>query len=143
MGLFDKLFGKKEVIPEAAPIVPKVKKPRVKKEKPVEPVLSEKDRATAAGEPYISVLKVDVDPANIHSGSFDLDWNEIFIAKLVKAGYMKKKEDTDQDIVDRWWTQICRQVVLELYDQEIADPENRDLRKMTTKDLGNGRTEVS
>ena len=30
-----------------------------------------------------------------------------------------------------------------IYEQAQADPEMRDLRKMNTKDLGNGRTEVS
>jgi len=32
---------------------------------------------------------------------------------------------------------------MEVYEQQQADPEHRDLRKMTTKDIGNGRTEVS
>jgi hypothetical protein len=136
--MFDKLknlFNKKV----EAPKVEAPKKPREKKQ----PELSAKEKATQAGEPYVSILSIDIDPNNVNAGAFELDWNDIFIAKLVKAGYMKKKEDTDQDIIDRWWTQICRQVVLELYDQQQADPENRDLRNVRTRDLGNGRTEVS
>ena len=34
-------------------------------------------------------------------------------------------------------------VTPEMYQQQQADPENRDLRNIRTKDLGNGRTEVS
>lgn len=136
--MFDKLknlFNKKE----APKTTEAPKKPREKKQ----PELSAKDKATQAGEPYVAVISMEVDPNNVNAGAFELDWNSLFITQLVKAGYMKKKEDTDQDIIDRWWTQICRQVVLELYDQQQADPENRDLRNVRTRDLGNGRTEVS
>jgi hypothetical protein len=143
--MFDKiknLFKKPEPL---APVV-KEKKARIPKEKKVEPQLTDKERATQAGEPYVNVLKMEVDPTNIHEGSFELDWNEIFIAKLVKTGYMKSKEDTDRDIVDRWFQDVCRTIVLEMYDQVQADPSNRDgrdVRNVVTKDLGNGRTEVS
>ena len=149
MGLFDKLknvFSTTEVETDKA--LPKPKKtPKMPKvEAPKKPELSAKEKATQEGEPYVNVLGMEIDPNNIHSGAFELDWNSIFITQLVKAGYMKKKEDTDQDIVDRWFNDVCRNVVLELYAQGQADPENRDtkdLRKMTTKDIGNGRTEVS
>ncbi len=136
--MFDKLknlFNKKlEAHKVEAP-----KKPREKKQ----PELTAKEKATQAGEPYINVLSMELDPNNIHEGAFELDWNSIFITQLVKAGYMKKKEDTDQDIVDRWFQDICRTVVLEYYQQQQADPDNRDLRNVRTRDLGNGRTEVS
>ena len=80
MGLFDRLFGKK---PEPVKVEePKVKKPRKPKEKKVQPELSAKEKATQAGEPYVNVLRMEVDPANIHDGSFELDWNEIFIANM-------------------------------------------------------------
>jgi hypothetical protein len=57
-----------------------------------------------------------------------------------------KDTDTDNDIVDRWWTNLCRATVLETFEQEMADPEKRvngDMRNVRTKDLGDGRTEVS
>ena len=141
MGLFDRLFGKK---PEPVKVEePKVKKPRKPKEKKVQPELSAKEKATQAGEPYVNVLRMEVDPANIHDGSFELDWNEIFIAKLVKTGYMKSKEDTDRDIIDRWFQDVCRTIVLEMYEQQDADPTNRDMRNVRKKNIGDGRTEVS
>jgi hypothetical protein len=144
MGLFDKLFGNKKPLPEpTTPSAPKVKKPRKPKEKKTEPVLSEKEIATQAGEPYVQILRMDVDPDDINSGVFELDWNEIFIARLVKAGYMVKKDDKDSDIIDRWWTQVCRNTALEVYEQGQADLTNRDVRPIQSRDIGNGRTEVS
>jgi hypothetical protein len=50
-------------------------------------------------------------------------------------------------IVERWFQTVCRNVALELYEQQQADPENRamatDMRVVRAKDLGDGRTEVS
>jgi len=139
MGLFDKL---KQVFSKKETPAPETKK-TTKAPKAKAPELTEKEKATAAGEPYVNILSIEIDPNNVNAGAFELDWNEIFIARLVKAGYMKKKEDTDRDIIDRWFSDTCRNVVLELYQQQQADPENRDLRNVRTRDLGNGRTEVS
>lgn len=116
-------------------------KPKVKKEK----VLSDKEKATLAGEPYISILKVEINPDNINDGAFDLDWNDKFIINLIKAGYKHKDTDTDSQIVDRWFQTVCRNIALEMYEQVVADPSNRDglVRPIQTRPLGNGRTEVS
>jgi len=105
------------------------------------PVKSEKDLATEAGEPYVAILKMDIDPNNLHQGAFELDWNEIFIARLVKAGYMMKREDTDAEIVDRWFQNVCRHVVMETWEQEEAMRKSGIYVKTT--DIGNGRSEVS
>lgn len=142
MGLFDR-FKKKPVEQAVEPV--KEKKPRKPKEKEpaVDANANAKDKATKAGEPYINILSLDIDPNDITSGAFELDWNEIFVARLVKSGYMMSKDDKDSDIVDRWFHQVCRNVVLEMYEQQQADPTNRDLREVKTRDLGNGRTEVS
>jgi hypothetical protein len=81
---------------------------------------------------------MEVDPENVSNGAFELDWNDFFVARLIKAGYQGK---TDQDIVDNWFRSVCQNVVLEIYEQEQADPEVRS--KNNRRDLGNGRTEVS
>ena len=155
MGLFDKLFGKKtEPIienhglpePEQTPEIPKVKKPRKPrqpKEKKVEPELSAKEKATHAGEPYIAITRVELNPDNINDGAFELDWNTKFVLNLIKAGYKQREDDSDQTIVERWFQYTCRNVALELYEQQQADPENRDMRVVSNRDIGNGRTEVS
>ena len=151
MGLFDKLFGKKisepikspepEVAKQPEPV--KVKKPRKPREKKKEQVLTAKEKATLAGEPYVAITKIDLDPNNINDGSFELDWNDKFVVNLIKAGYKQREDDSDQLIVERWFEYTCRNVALSLYEQQVADPSNRDLRNVVSKDLGNGRTEVS
>ena len=120
--LINKLFGTK---PDPATF----KDPKNKK--------SPKEIATAAGEPWVEVLGMDIDPTNPGDGAFELDWNDKFVANLVRAGYQGK---TDQDIVDNWFKAVCRNVIQENFEQEQADPTNRPSNR---RDLGNGRTEIS
>ena len=143
--MFEKLknlFKKQEVKP-----VVKKKETKPKQQKSSVPELTAKQKATAAGEPYIDIIKVELNPENINDGAFELDWNDKFVLNLIKAGYKQRDDDSDQIIVERWFQYTCRNVALELYDQQIADPDNRtegrDARVIRTKDLGNGRTEVS
>jgi len=141
MGLFDKIkdaFKKPEPVKAEKP--KKERKPRVKKD---EPKLSDKEIATQAGEPYVAIVKMELDPNDVNNGAFELDWNDKFVLNLIKAGYKQRDDDTDQLIVERWFQYTCRNVALELYEQQQADPANRDMRVVRTKDLGNGRTEVS
>lgn len=97
-----------------------------------------KDLATERGEPWVEVLSMQIDKDNPGQGSFELDWNDKFVANLIRAGYQGK---TDQDIVDNWFKTVCRNVVLETYEQEQADPELRRINNR--RDLGDGRTEIS
>jgi hypothetical protein len=128
MGIFDR-FRKKTAKLEA-------------KEKPAKATKSAKDVATEKKEPYVTVLSMDVDPDNLHAGAFELDWNEYFVARLVKAGYMMNKDDTDAEIVDRWFQNVCRHVVMETWEQEQAmNPSPQ--RYTQSRDLGNGRREIS
>lgn len=143
--LLDKIFPKQEETVKQ-PEPEKVKKPRKPRAKKQEPVLSAKQLASHNGEPYVSILRVDIDPNNINSGAFELDWNDKFVINLIKAGYKQREDDTDQIIVDRWFQTVCRNIALEIYEQKVADPtkrENDDLRRVQSRDLGNGRTEIS
>jgi hypothetical protein len=119
-----KIFKKNEPALASEPAKKKTKK-------------SEKELATERGEPYVAILGMDVDPENIHAGSFELDWNEKFVANLIRAGYVGK---TDSDIVDQWFQNVCRHVVMETWEQEQAMNPTRFTR---SRDIGNGRTEVS
>ena len=101
-----------------------------------------KELATEADEPYITVLRMDVDPENLHQGAFELDWNEKFVANLVRAGYMISKDDTDAEIVDRWFQNVCRHVVMETWEQEQAIIKGNAPGWVRTTDLGNGKSEV-
>ena len=132
MGLFD-VFKKKEEKPVEKPAAePKAKKPRKAKV-----VKTAKDLATEQNEPYVNIVSIEVDPANIGNGAFELDWNDKFVANLVRAGYKGK---TDQQIVDQWFQEICRNVVSEAYEQEQADPEQRTA---TRKKIDDNRAEFS
>jgi hypothetical protein len=122
-----KRFAKKKTKEAATPRAPKIEK-------------SAKDLATERGEPYVAMLSMEVDPENLHQGSFELDWNEKFVANLVRAGYQMRPDDTDNDIVDRWFQAVCRNVVLETWEQEQAMNPNRVVK---TRDIGDGRSEVS
>jgi hypothetical protein len=103
-----------------------------------------KEIATEAGEPYVSVVTVELDPNDVGNGAFELDWNEIFVAKLVKAGFMQKKDDTDAEIVDRWFQSVCRNILNENYEQwEANQPVDARPRRVDRNDLGNGRAEIS
>lgn len=133
-----------EPVPE--PVVEKPKKPRKPRQpKPKIVELTAKQKATQAGEPYIAIIKVDLDTNDINNGSFDLDWNDKFVVNLVKHGYKIRNDDTDAMIVDRWFQTVCRNIALEVYEQEQADPEKResDIRIIQQRDLGDGYTEVS
>jgi hypothetical protein len=126
MSLFD-IFKKKKAAPE------------VKKET-VKPKKSAKETATEKGEAYITMLSMEIDPENLGQGAFELDWNEKFVADLVRHGYMMNPNDTDADIVDRWFTDVCRNVVLETWEQEQAINPTRVVK---SRNIGDGRSEVS
>ena len=120
--------------------------PKEEKEKvirvPRAPEKTAKQIATENNEPYVAILTMDIDPENLHQGAFELDWNEIFIARLVKAGYMMKPTDADSDLVDRWFQNVCRHVVMETWEQEQAI-RNSGTQYVRTRDIGDGRTEIS
>lgn len=134
MAIFDFLKRKPK---ETEVEKPKAKTPTPKKK-------SAKELATEAKEPYISVIAVELDPDDVGNGAFELDWNEYFVAKLVKAGFMQKKDDTDAEIVDRWFQSICRNILNENFEQwEVNQPVDARPRRVDRNDIGNGRTEVS
>ncbi len=114
-------------------------KPAVKEKSKSRSKKTPKEIATAAGEPWVSVLSMDIDPEQINNGAFELDWNEKFIANLIRAGYQAKPNEEEHVIVDRWFQNVCRNVALETYEQEQADPE---IRYTQSRDLGDGYTEV-
>lgn len=117
------------------------RKPKTKTQqspKPPAPELSAKELATQRGEPYVAVIGIEVDYDKLQQGSFELDWNEKFVANLLRAGYVGK---TDADIVDQWFQNVCRHVVLETWEQDQAI-RNSGIY-VQSRDIGDGRSEVS
>jgi len=128
MGLFDRFLKKK---PEVKAEPPKKKK-------------SEKDLATERGEPWVSVTSVELDPENVGNGAFELDWNDKFITNLVRAGYQQQPNESEDVIVDRWFADVCKNVVAENFEQwEANQPFEARPRVIDRRDLGGGKTEVS
>jgi len=138
MGFID-IFKKKETIVK---ITETHKESKPKRKKVVEK--SAKEIATEKGEPWVSVTSVELDPDNIGNGAFELDWNEKFIVNLVRAGYQQKPGEEDAVIVDRWFQDVCRNVVQENFEQwEANQPYEARPRVIDKRDLGGGKTEVS
>lgn len=115
-----------------------VEAPKVEEPKPKPKKKTEKELATEAGQPYVAILNMDVDYNNLSYGSFELDWNDKFVSNLIRAGYVGK---TDADIVDMWFQNVCRNVVMETWEQEQAI-RNSGIY-VQSRDIGNGRSEVS
>jgi hypothetical protein len=158
MGLFDRLFGgddggkEKALValaqPAAIPETPKVPKPR-RSRRPKEPVVvpvsapvsSAKEAATLRGDPWVGVISVELDAENVGNGAFELDWNDKFLAQLVRAGFQRKPNEPESVIIDRWFQEVCRNVIMENFEQYEANIP-RDPRGIQRKDLGDGRAEI-
>jgi hypothetical protein len=74
--------------------------------------LSPKDRANRKNEPWVAVLNTHVNSDNIRNGFFELDWNDQFVLKLKQEGY-GEDGDPDEEIVDRWFRELCANVVVD------------------------------
>jgi len=89
---------------------------------------SPKDRATRRKEPWVGVLNTHVNQDNIRNGFFELDWNEQFVLKLKQEGY-GEDGDKDEDIVDRWFRELCANVVV---DGDFGGPINTGVIDINT-----------
>ena len=139
MAIFD-IFKKKTQTESIAVPATEVKKPKTK----TVGKKSDKELATEQGLPWVSVVQVELDPDNIGNGAFELDWNEKFITNLVRAGYQTKPGEDETVIVDRWFQDVCRNVVQENFEQwEANQPYEVRPRVVDRKDMGNGKVEVS
>ena len=74
--------------------------------------LSPKERANRKKEPWVGVLNTHVNKENVRNGFFELDWNEHFVLKLKQEGY-GADGDNDEEIVDRWFRELCANVVVD------------------------------
>ena len=78
----------KKTVAKKAPVKKTpVKKTVAEKPKLVVKAKSTKELATKKGEPYINITNIELNADDIGNGAFELDWNDIFVAKLIRAGY--------------------------------------------------------
>ena len=111
MGLFDKLGkamnrSRKDALKDVETPTPAPKKVK----------LTPKEQATKDGEPWFTVIGVEIDPDNPRNGAFELDWNEHFPTMLREHGLVG---DTDEDVVDIWFQDLCKQIALETYEDDV------------------------
>ena len=77
-----------------------------------EKTMSDKERATRKKEPWVGVIETHVNKENVRNGFFELDWNKYFIEQLRQQGY-GFEGDSEEDIVDRWFRELCANVVVD------------------------------
>lgn len=95
-----------------------------------------KEQATRKKVPWVDV-RANINQGDLRYGFFDLDWNEYFIAELVKHGY-GLKEDPEEELVDRWLRNIMNGILLESGEHEV-----RAAGFIKTNHLDDGRSEIS
>ena len=100
--------------------------------------LTPKERATAKGEPWVAVLDTHVNKDNIRNGFFELDWNDIFVLELKRAGY-GYDGDPEEEIVDRWFRDLAQNM---LGEAGVADPGRVGAGYINVTKLAGGKAEV-
>lgn len=100
--------------------------------------LEPKERATRKKEPWVGVLDTKINPDNPRNGFFELDWNEYFVLQLKQAGY-GFDADPEEEIVDRWFRDLCRDVASE----EGVDMTDRGSGFINVKKISEGKSEIS
>jgi hypothetical protein len=100
--------------------------------------LTPKERATHKGEPYVAVLETHVNKENLRNGFLELDWNDLFVLQLKQQGY-GFDGDPDEEIVDRWFRTLCRDIAGE----EGVDMTERGAGYINVKKIAEGKSEVS
>jgi len=64
--------------------------------------------------------KLAQEQEELANGFFELDWNEFFVLQLKQDGY-GADGDKDEEIVDRWFRELCANVVV---DGDFGGPVN-------------------
>ena len=82
--------------------------------------LTPKERATRKKEPWVGVINTHVNKENERNVFFELDWNQHFVLKLKQEGY-GVEGDPDEEIVDRWFRELCASVIT---DGDYGGPVN-------------------
>lgn len=87
----------------------------------------DKEIKTLNGEPYIAIKKVEFDKETSQY-MFEFDWNQHFIDELKDNGF---DGDTDEAIMDEWFTTFCTMVAADSEKVIVTDPD--DIRKVTKR----------
>lgn len=83
-------------------------------------------------EPWVNVVKTNVDSSDPKQGFMELEWNPAFIKFLMTHGYTGA---TTEEIVDAWFTDLCGSIAQQQIEQSkfVADadvlPKKRERSK--------------
>jgi hypothetical protein len=85
----------------------------------------DKKVANIKKEPWVTVVKIEMDPASGNVRFVELDWNEEFVKFLHSKNYRGR---SDSEIVNRWFNDLCRTVIIaEANDQDYGlEPNDED-----------------
>jgi hypothetical protein len=101
----------------------------------------EKELATLKGEPWVTVVNLNMNPTKPSDGYMELDWNDKFVENLKEAGYKGEKSEL---IVQDWFDTICKNVAKEygaVFPDEIKEFEYKNqARKVKSPETG--KTEI-
>lgn len=99
----------------------------------------DKESATLLEEPFVRCIQISTDPNNPGIGSFALDWNKAFVLYLEEHGY--GPAPNDEEIIDQWFTELCKNVALDAFDgigdfnEKLDNLPHRNPDIVYTKDL--------
>lgn len=81
-------------------------------------------------EPWVNVVKTNVDQNDPKQGFMELEWNQAFVNFLISHGYAGK---SNEEVVDTWFTELCRSIGQQM-EEETKFVANADvLPKKRTK----------
>jgi len=94
-------------------------------------------QADTKGEPFFEVVNYNYNIDNPNEGNFELEWNNVFVKQCRAWGYPGK---TDEEVVDNYFTNVCRNIAMEMFQKEMGDPVNRQISR---RELDGNLTEYS
>jgi hypothetical protein len=101
----------------------------------------DKKSHTIQNKSWHRILKLEFNPKISPEGSFELDWNDLFVKELEEAGYTGHTPD---DIVNKWFISICKNVAAEEFGDLNSGGDsdaNFEAAKRWSQepDMGNGK----
>lgn len=109
---FEQLTGIEQLKAETEEAVRKLNSIASSTKSAKESLVDEKQAATVRNEPWVAVLDTKFNPENPRNGFFELDWNDLFVEQLRRAGY-GTEHDPEEEIVDRWFRDLAYQMLIE------------------------------
>lgn len=90
-----------------------------------------------SNEPWVNVVDTKFEEGNPKQGFMELEWNAAFIEFLKTHGYQGK---TDEEIVDRWFTDLCKNIGAQMDEESkfVADADILPKRRKKVDNKSNG-----